>query len=112
MRDPVSALVDTSVWRIAEFIRPVKVQQKLTLQGRESTIPILGMRRVGPYEHWKERQIESLPTIARLAREGAIKLFSYCELESETMKGTLVGGVVTHLLSDVPIFHAKSPIAR
>jgi hypothetical protein len=80
--------------------------------GRESTVEILGMRRVGPYATWKERQIASLPTIARLACDGTIRLFDYGELELETMKGTIVGGVVVHLLAKVPLFHAKSPVER
>jgi hypothetical protein len=112
MRPPVSALIDTSVWRLAEFARPVKVRQTVTMLGREQTLPTLAMKRIGPYEPWKERQIESLPTIARLACEGAIKLFDYDELELETLKGTILGGVVTHLLAKAPIFRAKSPIER
>jgi hypothetical protein len=112
MRRTVSALVDTSVWRLAEFVRPVKVHQKVTILGNEQTLPILAMRRIGPYEPWKEQQIEALPTIARLACEGIVKLFEYDELEFETLKGTILGGVVTHLLAEVPTFRAKSPIER
>jgi hypothetical protein len=112
MPPTVSALVDTSVWRLAEFARPVKVHQKMAILGREQTLTILAMRRVGPYDAWKERQIESLPTIARPACEGAIRLFDSGELELETLKGTIFGGVVTHLLEKVPTFRATSPIER
>jgi len=107
-----SALVDTSVWRLAEFARPVRIREQVSIFGREQTIEILNMRRIGPYESWKELQIEALPTIARLTREGILNLFDYNEIELETMKGTILGGAVVYLLENVPIFYAKSPVER
>ncbi len=91
MLSPVSALIDTSVWRLGEFMKPVKVPHSFTLGGHKQTVQILAMRRAGPYEAWKERQLEALPTIAKLARQGTVKLFNY---------------------ADVPVVFARAPVER
>jgi hypothetical protein len=39
-----------------------------------------------PYERWKQTQMECLPTIARLAREGTLRFYTYQELEVEAWR--------------------------
>lgn len=112
MHGPISVLVDTSVWRLAEFAKPVTVERSVRVLGREQSVKILAMRRCGPYSPWKERQLESLPTIARLAREGRLKLFHSGELEIENFKGAIVGGAAVFLFDNVPVFQARPPVER
>jgi hypothetical protein len=84
----------------------------------ESTINVLGMKR--NIHHiskgdWIKKQIEALPTVMKQAREGNILIYTYIELEIETMKGTFGGelrGWIGDLLKNVKIEYIPSAVER
>lgn len=58
-------------------------------------------------------QIESLPTIARLAREGIVALFTYSELEFEFDRAArFPANVFGDVFGDAPIARIQAPIDR
>ncbi len=86
----VSVLVDHSVLRHGVITQPATVQRSVRWGGRDETAGLAGWQRkpqLSPDQSWRRKQIECLPTVARLAREGAVALFSYNELGFEDWRG-------------------------
>jgi hypothetical protein len=107
-----SALVDTCVFRIAEFARSVLKEERVESRGITSYVKILGHRRTGPYDENKEAAIRALPTIARLSREGRLRLFRSSEIEGEDFSGRLLGGTTVDLFAEAQFSWAHDPIQR
>jgi hypothetical protein len=64
-------------------------------------------------EKWRRRQMEALPTIGRLCREGRVSLCRSTELSLEAMKGKYRGGnVIGDLLGEVKLVHVPCAIDR
>ena len=84
----VTALIDLSVRRRGVLTRETWIERALRWAGRDLTINIEGWK---PKPHvdgpWLQEQIECLPTIARLATQGSILLYTYSELEFEEWSG-------------------------
>jgi len=68
----------------------------------------------GASEIWKRNQIECLPTIDRIAREGKIELFSYSELFHEAWKrpGSFPSNPLGFLFSDDTFKHVDAAVER
>ena len=115
-RKPVTALLDLCVHHRTVTVRPTTKQQTVRWSGKTITAPVHGFTRErlpGPNEAWLQEQIEALPTVTRLAREGAIRLFRYIEFELEGLKGKLgLRGLIGDLLNDVPIDDVPAAIER
>lgn len=91
MGDKISVLVDLSVRRYAVFTEDVRIEKRINWGGREHTSLIAGWKRKrdrSATEAWLQKQISCLPTIARLAEEGAVECYSYPELMFEEMRGS------------------------
>lgn len=63
---------------------------------------------------WKRNEIECLPTIGRIAREGKISLFTYFELQSEGWKrsDSFPTKSIGNIFSGVSINHAEAAVDR
>jgi len=84
----VTALIDLSVRRRGVLTQETWIERAITWAGRELTTHIAGWK---PKPHvdgpWLQEQINCLPTIARLATQGSILLYTYSELEFEECSG-------------------------
>lgn len=108
-----TALVDTSVFRLSLTANVVRVPVESGANARE----LIGIRRQPPRrpdQHWLQRQIEAIPTIARLVRAGQLTLADSMELSLEEIKGTYVGvsGITGDLFRDVRWNHVPAAIER
>jgi predicted nucleic acid-binding protein len=105
--NPIRVLLDTAVLRHSATMVSVKKEHTLQLGSIERKYNILGMQRNTDHISrgiWLKNQVEALPTIMRLAREGNILIFSYIELDFETMRGSFdLRGGRGDLLKDVKI---------
>ena len=65
-------------------------------------------------ECWLQNQIEALPTIARLAREGVVRLYSYIELDFEAMRSdtSFPRSFFGDVFAREPIIHLNAAINR
>ena len=65
-------------------------------------------------ETWLKRQIECLPTVGRLAREGGLSLHTYDELLYEAMarRDALPRELFGNVFADVEINHVAPPVRR
>lgn len=116
MKPPVSALLDTCAYRLTDTVEAAVVEHTVQWGPTELTLPIVGSRRkppLNPNEHWKQDQIEAMPTIARLARENLLGLFVYPELGFEMFKGSSHAGFgIGNLIKDVQIGKLPAAIER
>ena len=104
MQTAGGVLVDTSVWSHAVVGETVFE----TLPGLENKLALIRAKKETTNPKLK-REIECLPTIARLAREGVVLLYTYDELVNETMHKT---GLLTHLFGGVKLCRAQAPVRR
>lgn len=87
---PISALIDLSVLRHGVLTQSAEVKKTVTWGDRTETVTLAGWERkpdVPPDQAWRRKQVECLPTLARLAREGVLRLYSYIELAFEEWRG-------------------------
>jgi hypothetical protein len=113
---PIRLLLDTNVLRHTATMVSVKKEHILRLGSIEQKYNVLGMQR--NTEHISkgirhQNQVEALPTIMKLAREGNILIFSYIELAFETMRGSFdLRGGKGDILKDVKIEDIPSAVDR
>jgi len=108
-----TALVDTSAFRLSLTADVVHV----SLKSGARTPKLIAIRRkpsLSRDQHWRQRQIEAMPTIARLVRDGQLTLADSTELSLEEIKGTYVGvsGITGDLFRDVRWKHVPAAIER
>jgi hypothetical protein len=115
----ITALFDTCLFEIA----PV---EELILESLDGSVPSLRgpknsivriVTRPAPNipknELWKQAQSAAIPRIAQLARDSKVHLFTYTEIEHETLNGTLFpSSLATNSLAGVKIKHVPSAIER
>jgi hypothetical protein len=112
-RPLASALVDTVIFRLAITVQSVVQKQTIVWGGIAHQVPVAGMVRKPPRDRWMQDQIEAIPTIARLVREGAVRLGAYNEIEFELMKGSFgFSGAIGDLFSGVQIDDVPAAIER
>lgn len=89
--NPIRVMLDTTVLRHTATMVTVKKEHTLRVGSIERTYDVLGMQRNTDHISrgiWLKNQVEALPTIMKLAREGNILIFSYVELKFETTRGS------------------------
>lgn len=115
-KNPATALVDHCVKQLIITSETAVQYQTINLGRKRQIFPIVGFRRkqkLKSGEFWKQEQIESLPTIARLAEEKVIKLFSYNELNFESLPGMRgLRGALGDLFKKIEICKVPSAIER
>ena len=83
-----SALIDLSVLRRGVLTGETWIERAVRWAGQDLTIHIAGWK---PKPHvdgaWLQEQTSCLPTIARLATQGSILLYTYSELQFEEWRG-------------------------
>jgi len=113
MAKVITALLDLSVSRLAETMDVLRVTYT-TRSGRPVKVLEMKQRRAVPADQkWRQMQMEALPTIGGLCREGRLSLCGSTELSLEAMKGTYRGGnVIGDLLGGVKLVHVPCAIDR
>jgi hypothetical protein len=109
--EPISLLVDNAILSYGNVAETISVP-----------VPNYGNRLLliaakparSANEKWLQNQIESLPTIARLAREGRVSLNTYSELEFEfgRSKTSFPANIFGDVFQGVPISRVNAPIER
>jgi hypothetical protein len=116
---PFTALLDTCSFRNApsdEIVLESLDGSVPSLSGPRNSLVRMVMRR-GPRipknEGWRQIQSTAMPSIARLARDGKVHLFTYSELEIENFKGTLYPlSLAAHSLTGVAIDRVPAAVER
>jgi hypothetical protein len=100
-----TTLIDLSVLRRGVFTQETHIQRKITWANREFLVETAEWEpKPLPEDLWLRRQVDCLPTIVRLAREGRIVLSSYSELDFEEMRASRgMAGTFGDLFSGVEI---------
>jgi hypothetical protein len=102
-----TVLVDNSILSHGEFATPISVE----LPGFGNRLALLKAKAAQP--KWLRSQIETLPTIARLAREEGLELYSYSELQFEHFRGaSFPGNVIGNVFGRVFLKNIDAPIQR
>lgn len=98
-------LVDSCIFDNAIEMVPATAKKKVEWGDNVFTIDIRGMKRrqkLPPSQEWKQRQIDSIPSIVRAVNEGFLGFYRYCEIGVEAMKrkgGTFGNSVTNHLMN-------------
>lgn len=115
MASAVTALVDLSVIRDAVTVEPA-VQDQTLVWGQEPIhVQIGGYRRKAWHLHddYKREQVNALPTIATLARDGTLALHTYSELMFEEFWGAQgMRGSVDDMLAGVRFRSVPAAVER
>lgn len=85
----VKLLIDNSVDSLAKIMQGAAKEQHLLWGDRFHTVRIVGLKRKAERsedEVWLRRQIECLPTMARLGRQGPLIFHTYDELTMEAWR--------------------------
>lgn len=113
---PLRVLLDTTVLRHTATMVSVLKEHTLRVGSTETTYNVLGMQRNTDHISrggWLKNQVEALPTIMKIARQGNILIFSYIELDFETMRGSFdLRGGKGDILKDVKIEDIPSAVDR
>lgn len=106
----LNVLIDTSVLSHGQFARTIGVE----VPGWGNSLALIEAKKARPSnEIWLRRQIESLPTVARMAKEECIVLHSYSELDAEFDRGgSFPGGAPGDAFAGVPIKSVAAPLDR
>jgi hypothetical protein len=117
MPKPVSVLVDNCITSLSDIMVPTGKEDEISWVGGTKKYTISGYIRKSPRnenEQWLQRQIDALPTIARLARDGGISCHTYSELEYEAMlrPGSFPANIIGDLFENVEFSRVNAPITR
>ena len=110
-------LIDRNLETYADVTEGVIVtgEERLWAGTHKVTPQMFGYQRKAlPESDWPRAQVEALPTIARLAKEGLAIFYTSEELlwESFCASGRTMAGRVGHLFSDVKFEHVPPPVSR
>lgn len=113
---PKRILVDNCVLSLGEIARGVLTKTEVPWGNRVETVEIAGLMakpRFGSDHKWKQDQLECLPTVARLAREGKLLLHKYVELEFEGWQRSQAPASSTaNLFYCIPFTRVPSAVER
>lgn len=111
-----TALMDTSAFDWTRIVKTVIQEHTFRWNGVLHTEKVLGTQRrtVNPNEKWKLEQVEAMPTIMRLARDGELQLSTYSELSHETEKASFPcwRGYIGDLMHNVQLQDVPAAIER
>ncbi len=110
-------LLDNSVLSLSDTMQGVAKEFQTTILGDPKTYRVAGYeRRPLPRQNevWKREQINCLPTVARLAREGQVRMYSTPELRHEAWKRPdgFPANRFGRLFADIKIEELDTPIER
>jgi hypothetical protein len=115
----ITALFDTCLFEIApveEFILESLDGSVPSLRGPKNSIVRIATRpapNIPQNELWKQAQSDAIPHIAQLVSDSKVQLFTYTEIEHETLNGTLFpSSLATNSLAGIKIEHVPSAIER
>jgi predicted nucleic acid-binding protein len=112
----LSALVDLSVLIDAVVIRPTTIKKTITWGNTTQTYDIAGWERkptLPPQHAWRQKQIDCLPTVARLSKEGLLDLCWYGELNIEAIRGgSGMAGTFGDLLANINLRRIRPAVER
>ncbi|MBA5248664.1 MAG: hypothetical protein FE834_03895 [Gammaproteobacteria bacterium] len=86
---PIKILADNCIISLGETMQGTYRQKKFVEGDKTVPVEVLGWeRKPKPSEDqaWKQKQIEYLPTIGRIAKEKQILLYTYLELRHEALR--------------------------
>jgi hypothetical protein len=110
-------LVDNCIDGLSQTMQGAAKEEEIQWGDSKQRVRIGGYQRKPPLrpEHkWKQRQIECLPTIARLARDGRLSLYIYNEIRFEgwLRPGSAIRSVIGNLFAGVQFIDVEAPIER
>lgn len=112
----ISVLLDNSIIRDSVVAQSIETSKIVRFGDTEYVFPVEAWERkppISPNQVWKIRQVECLPTIARLVHENKIKLYTYTELEFEDWSGERgIQGTFGDLFSNTTIAKVPPAIER
>jgi len=116
-QSPLKVFVDNCILSVSDTMQGAKKQFPLNWASSVQWVDVVGyMRKPLPNskDQWKRKEIECLPTIGRIAREGKISLFTYFELLSEGWKrsGSFPANSIGNIFSGVSINHVDAAVER
>jgi len=114
IKKAATVLIDLSVIRHAVLSQETWVEKTIRWANRDVVTRIAGWKpKTPPTGLWLRQQIGCLPTICRLAREGAIVLYTYSELEFEEWQGRRgMQGTFGDLFSGIRIRKCPAAVNR
>jgi hypothetical protein len=116
-KNPITIFVDNCIDSLSNTMQGVNKVQDVVWGDTIQAINILGFERkpMPNSDHeWKRKQIECLPTVGRIAREGKIVLYTYDELQHEAFKrpGSFPSNVLGDLFAGVTFMHVDAAVER
>jgi hypothetical protein len=112
----IKILIDNSIDSLSEIMQGVAQFKELDWGGMSLSAPIVGLQRIpsrGNDAKWMQHQIECLPTVARLAREGTLVFHTYFELIFESWKRRNFPALpLGNLFDGIEIHHIDSAVER
>jgi hypothetical protein len=115
MTSPETALLDRSVLWHMVTVEPIVREETVQWGDHTASVPVTGMRRKPKQlrDEWVRDQVAALPMIARLARDGMLKLYTYAELRFEGFHAsTGLRGIKGDLLGGLKIEHLPAAVER
>lgn len=114
---PLKVFLDNCIVSVSDTMQCVKERFPLNRGDSVQWVEVVGYMRKplpDPKDQWKRKEIECLPTIGRVAREGRIALFTYSELRSEGWKrsGSFPANTIGNIFSGVPINYVDAAVER
>lgn len=114
---PKKVFLDNCIVSISDTVQGAQRAHKVNWGGKEHTLQISGFEGK-PFpkesEPWKRGQVECMPTIGRLARQGVIALSSYMETMFEGWKrsGSFPASPIGNVFNGVEIEHVDAAVER
>lgn len=115
---PTRIFLDNSVLSLSGTMRGVAKNGEVTILGKPQKYSYLAYEKVPPLvgksQEEMNEQINCLPTVARLAREGILTIYSYSELGLEASRESMSfpADPTGRLFADVNIQDVQTPIER
>ncbi|MDP2815272.1 MAG: hypothetical protein Q8O19_01165 [Rectinemataceae bacterium] len=117
IEQPTTVLVDNCINSLSDTMQGISKAQEFVWGDTIQKVNIAGYeRRPMPNtdQIWKRKQIECLPTVGRIAREGKIEFYTYSELRHEAWKrpGSFPSNIIGDLFADVPFKRVDAAVER
>jgi len=114
---PLPILMDNCILSLSETMQPMLKKDKIVVNGKSYPYQFIGYKRKpkpGSEEKWKIHQINCLPTIAKIAREEKIELFTYNELRHEAWKkpNSFPSNIIGDIFSDINFKDVDAAVER
>lgn len=113
----VPIMIDNCITSLSDTMQCVSKTVEIEIRGVSRSVQVRGFERrpaPGPDEEWKRNQLDCLPSVARLAREGVVSCYTYSELRHEAWKrpGSFPTNIIGRLFSEVPFVDVDAAVER